>query len=104
MERFVGVIGIIVIFLIAYMMSNNKKAINYRTVAVGFVLQILLAIFVFVFPIGAKIFDIIGHFIQKILEFAYEGGIFVFGPLLNNVRLAELFENNSSIFTLQLIC
>ena len=36
MSRFVGLIGIIVIFLIAYAMSNNKKAINYRTVAVGF--------------------------------------------------------------------
>lgn len=104
MERFIGLIGIVVIFLIAYLMSNNKKAINYRTVCVGLGLQIALALFVFVFPIGAKIFDFIGHFIQKILEFAYEGGTFVFGPLLNNQRLADLFGNNSSIFTLQLIC
>ena len=104
MNRFVGLIGIIVIFLIAYVMSNNKKAINYRTVGVGFALQVLLAVFVFIFPIGAKIFDFIGHFIQKILEFAYEGGTFVFGPLLNNGKLAELFGQNNTIFTLQLVC
>ena len=104
MERFVGLIGIVVIFLIAFLMSNNKKAINYKTVGTGFLLQILLAIFIFKVPVGEKMFLLIGEFIRKILEFAYEGGIFVFGPLLNNVRLSELFENNSSIFTLQLIC
>lgn len=32
MERFVGLIGIVVIFLIVFGMSNNRKAINYKTV------------------------------------------------------------------------
>lgn len=104
MERFVGIIGIIVIFLIAFAMSNNKKAINYKTVCTGFILQILFAIFIFKVPLGEKIFLMIGDFIRKILEFAYEGGTFVFGPLLNNGRLSELFGKNSSIFTLQLVC
>ena len=103
MERFIGIIGIVVIFLIAYMMSNNKKAINIKTVATGFILQILLAVFIFKVPIGEKIFLLIGNFIIKILDFAYEGGMFVFGPLLNNLKLDEVFGKNSSIFTLQLI-
>ena len=64
----------------------------------------LLAIFIFKVPLGQKIFLLIGEFIRKILEFAYEGGSFVFGPLVNNTRLAELFGNNYSIFALQLIC
>jgi CNT family concentrative nucleoside transporter len=104
MDRFIGIIGIIVIFLIAYAMSNNRKAINYKTVGMGFILQILLAVFIFKVPLGEKMFLLIGAFIRKILEFAYEGGIFVFGPLLQNARLAELFEKNSSIFALQLVC
>ena len=45
MERFVGIIGIIVIFGICYLMSNNRKAINYKTIGMGFVLQIALALF-----------------------------------------------------------
>ena len=104
MDRFVGIIGIIVIFLIAFWMSNNKKAINYKTIGMGFLLQVLLAIFIFKVPLGQKMFLLIGEFIRKILDFAYEGGTFVFGPLLNNGRLAELFEHNSSIFALQLVC
>ena len=104
MERFVGIIGIVVIFLICYGLSNNRKAINYKTIGMGFLLQLLLALFIFKFPPGQKLFLLIGEFIRKILEFAYEGGSFVFGPLMNNSRLAELFGNNYSIFALQLIC
>ncbi len=104
MERFIGLIGIVVIFLICYGLSNNRKAINYKTVGMGFLLQVLLAVFIFKVPLGQKMFLLIGEFIRKILEFAYEGGSFVFGPLMNNSRLAELFGNNYSIFALQLIC
>lgn len=104
MDRFIGIIGIIVIFLIVFLMSNNKKAINYKTVVTGFILQILLAVFIFKVPLGQKLFLMIGMFIQKILDFATEGGLFVFGPLLQNQRLAELFGRGSSIFAVQLIC
>ncbi len=104
MERFVGIIGIFAIFLIVYLMSNNKKAINYKTIITGFILQILLAIFIFKVPIGEKIFLLIGDFIKKILDFATEGGLFVFGPLLNKTKLSELFGTGSSIFAVQLIC
>lgn len=104
MERFVGLIGIAVIFLICFLMSNNRKAINYKTVATGFILQIALAVFIFKVPFGQKMFMLIGAFIRKILEFAYEGGTFVFGPLLNNSKLGELFGEISTIFALQLIC
>ncbi|MBO5738005.1 NupC/NupG family nucleoside CNT transporter [bacterium] len=104
MERFVGIIGIVVIFLICYALSNNRKAINYKTIGMGFLLQVVFAIFIFKVPLGQKMFMLIGEFIRKILDFAYEGGTFVFGPLMNNSRLAELFGNNYSIFALQLIC
>ena len=104
MSRLVGIIGIVVIFLICYALSNNRKAINYKTIGMGFLLQIIFAIFIFKVPLGQKMFMFIGEFIRKILEFAYEGGTFVFGPLLNNTRLAELFGSGYSIFALQLIC
>ena len=104
MERFVGLIGIVIIFLIVFLMSNNRKAINYKTIITGFILQILFAVFIFKVPLGQKIFLMIGLFIQKILEFATEGGLFVFGPLLQKARLSELFGTGSSIFAVQLIC
>ena len=104
MERFIGLIGIVVIFLIVFLMSNNRKAINYKTVGTGFLLQVLLAVFIFKVPIGQKLFLMIGLFIQKILEFATEGGLFVFGALLQNDKLIELFGKSGTIFAVQLIC
>ena len=41
MSRFIGFLGIIIIFALAYLMSNNRKAINYKTIGVGFLLQVL---------------------------------------------------------------
>ena len=100
MERFFGIFGIIFIFVIAFLMSNNRKAINYKTVGAGFLLQILLAVFVFKVPLGQKLFMAIGLFIQKILEFAKEGGQFVFGGLMDT---KWEFVNGGQIFALQLI-
>lgn len=103
MNRFIGILGIIFIFAIAYFMSNNKKAINYKTIGTGFLLQVLLAVFIFKIPIGQKLFLLIGQFIQKLLEFAKEGGSFVFGGLMSS-KFTEIFTAGGNIFALQLIC
>lgn len=103
MSRFIGIFGIILILALAYAMSNNKKAINYKTVGFGFLLQVLLAVFIFKVPLGQKMFMAIGMFIQKLLVFAKQGGEFVFGGLMN-VKFGELFAGHGgSIFALQLI-
>ncbi|MBO5384928.1 NupC/NupG family nucleoside CNT transporter [bacterium] len=103
MSRFIGIFGIIIIFALAYAMSNNKKAINYKTVGFGFLLQVLLAVFIFKVPLGQKMFMAIGLFIQKLLVFAKQGGEFVFGGLMN-AKFGEIFAGHGgSIFALQLI-
>ena len=103
MERFFGIFGINFIFLIAFLMSNNRKAINYKTVITGFLLQIGLALFIFKVPIGRTIFMNLGLFITKILDFAKEGGNFVFGPLMNSEKLSTVFGTGAQVFALQLI-
>lgn len=103
MERFVGIIGIIALLAMAYAMSNNKKAINYKTVGVGLALQILLGVFIFKVPVGQSIFLWIGKCVEKLLYFANVGGEFTFGPLLSNEKLSLVFGNGTMIFALQLI-
>lgn len=103
MERFFGIFGIIFIFLIAFLMSNNRKAINYKTIGTGFLLQILLAVFIFKVPLGRTIFLALGEFITKILDFAKEGGNFVFGHLMGSEKLSELLGQGSQVFALPLV-
>jgi len=103
MQRFIGIIGIFIILLIAYLMSNNKKRINYKTVSIAFLLQVSLAIFIFKVPLGRFLFLEIGKFIEKLLEFAIHGGQVVFGALLEK-PFETAFYNGAHIFILQLIC
>ena len=103
MDRFFGIFGILLIFAIAYFMSNNKKAINFKTVGTGFALQVLLAVFIFKVPLGQKLFLNLGLLIQKILEFAKEGGLFVFGPLMAEHKITAIFGEGAQVFALQLI-
>ena len=103
MTRFTGIIGIIVIFLIAFLMSNNKRAINVKTVFMGFFLQVLLAVFVLKSQAGQIIFGNIGRFIQKVLEFSNEGAGFVFGPLTDSLKLESVFGSDAFIFAIQLL-
>jgi len=103
MDRFFGIFGIVFIFLVAFSMSNNKKAINFKTIGMGFFLQILLAVFVLKTPLGQVIFGNIGLFIQKILEFATQGSAFMFGPLSSSEKLSQIFGSGSIVFALQLL-
>ena len=104
MSRFFGIFGIIFIFLIAFLMSNNKRSINFKTIGMGFLLQILLAVFVLKTAVGQFVFGGIGMFIQKILDFANIGASFMFGPLNNAAKLNELFGAGSIVFAIQLMC
>jgi len=83
MDRFFGIFGIIFILGIAYLMSNNRKAINLRVVISGLLLQLLVAIFVLKVPLGQMIFQQLGGFITQLLDFSNKGGEFVFGVLVN---------------------
>ncbi|MDZ7542600.1 NupC/NupG family nucleoside CNT transporter, partial [Clostridium perfringens] len=57
MERFVGILGIIVILGIAFLLSENKKKINWRLVVSGLGLQIIFAILILKVPVGRRVFE-----------------------------------------------
>ena len=100
LARLNGLIGIIFILGICYLMSNNKKRINYKTVGVGLVLQFTLAVFIMKIPLGVKIFEFLAKIINKILAASIEGSNFVFGWLTSSPdKITELFPQNDYIFT-----
>jgi CNT family concentrative nucleoside transporter len=98
MGRFTGVIGIIIILGLAFLWSNNRKAINYRLVITGLVLQVLLAIFILKVPIGQEIFYWLGKAINKLLDFSKEGALFVFGDLTKVTQILPEGIVKSGVF------
>jgi CNT family concentrative nucleoside transporter len=102
MSRFTGVIGIVIILGLAYLWSNNRKAINLRLVITGLLLQLGLAIFILKIPIGQDIFYWLGKAINKLLDFSQEGGYFVFGDLTKVTQIIppEIVKKGIFLFVL----
>ncbi|TAE28925.1 MAG: NupC/NupG family nucleoside CNT transporter [Candidatus Kapaibacterium sp.] len=102
MERFTGLLGIVVILGIAFLLSNNRKAINKRLVFTGLGLQLVLAIFILKVPIGQQIFAAVGAGVEHLLGAANKGAEFVFGILVKPEVLDKIFGAGSSfIFALK---
>ena len=105
LARLSGIIGIVIILGICYLMSNNRKKINYKTIGVGLALQFLLAVFVLKIPLGKTSIDILAGCIRKILTFSNVGADFVFGFLSSSADKLDLifFEGAGFLFSVKLI-
>jgi CNT family concentrative nucleoside transporter len=104
MERFTGLLGIVLILGVAFLMSNNRKAINYRTVGVGLLLQVLLAVFILKTEVGQSLFQWLGDSINTLLGQADKGAQFVFGSLVNRDLMIKAFgPGNDYIFFFKVV-
>ena len=104
MERFTGLLGIILILGVSFLMSNNRKAINYRTVGVGLLLQVSLAVFILKTDLGQQIFQWLGDSINTLLGQADKGAQFVFGSLVDRPLMAKAFgPGNEYIFFFKVV-
>lgn len=104
MERFTGLLGIVLILGIAFAMSNNRKAINYRTVGVGLALQFGLAVFILRTETGQAVFQWLGEKVQKLLSFSDKGADFVFSTLVRPDLMQKAFgPGNDFVFFFKVI-
>lgn len=104
MERFTGLLGAAVILGIAYALSNNRRAINWRLVGVGLSLQVGLALFILKTGPGQALFAFVGRGVEKMLSFADRGADFVFGKLVDPNAMQSVFgAGNDFIFFFKII-
>ncbi|GBD94134.1 nucleoside permease NupX [bacterium BMS3Abin05] len=80
-ERLISFSGIFVLLGIAWLMSNNRKKIHFRTVWVGISLQLIFAVFILKTRVGLMVFDFSRVVITKLLDFTDYGSVFLFGNL-----------------------
>ena len=78
-----GVTGMLVLIFIAFLLSNNRRAISWKTVGIGLFIQILIAAGVLKINFIKNIFEILGGFFIKVLEFTGEGTKMLLGEFGN---------------------
>lgn len=79
-----GLLGILVLLGICYLLSANRKAIDWKLVGTGVILQIVLGILILFVPGVSNVFDWIADGFVQILNFTEAGANFIFGDMLIN--------------------
>ncbi|MDB2606803.1 Na+ dependent nucleoside transporter [Zobellia sp.] len=77
-----GALGMAVLLLISFLFSSNRKAINWKTVGIGLVLQLFIAIGVLKVPFIQQVFESVGEVFISILGFTRAGSKFLFDGLV----------------------
>ncbi|MFK7812127.1 MAG: NupC/NupG family nucleoside CNT transporter [Maribacter sp.] len=78
-----GILGMFVLLLIAFLFSSNRRAINWKTVGFGLVIQIFIAIGVLKIPFVQSIFESVGKVFVSILDFTRAGSEFLFSGIID---------------------
>jgi len=86
-----GMIGMAFLIFVSFLLSNNKKAINWKTAGFGLLIQLILAVGVLKVGWIQEIFEFAGKIFVKILEFTMEGTKFLFGDLVSLDNFGNVF-------------
>lgn len=101
MSILIGILGLAVVLGAAYLMSNNRKAIDFKAVGIMFVLQIILTLIMFKTSIGLTVIESVSNGITTVINYGREGISFVVdgwipeggSPFFINVLLIIIFTS-----------
>ena len=88
---FRGVVGLTSIILIAYLLSNNRKKIDWKTILIGLSSQLIIAVAVLKVEFVRIIFEKIGQGFLAIVTFTNQGSRILFGDLADSSKYGEIF-------------
>ncbi|GAB4074498.1 NupC/NupG family nucleoside CNT transporter [Barrientosiimonas marina] len=83
MRILIALLGVLVVFALAYLGSNNRKKIRYRPIAVMIGLQVILSFIFLNTPVGEAIIKAISFVFDNLMNYAGQGVDFVFGGMAN---------------------
>jgi len=86
-----GLLGMVVLVIIAFLFSTDRKAIAWRVVITGLAFQILLAVSLLYVPFVRTFFELVGKIFVKILDFTKAGSEFLFGEFMDMDKYGSIF-------------
>ncbi|QNK76366.1 NupC/NupG family nucleoside CNT transporter [Winogradskyella undariae] len=86
-----GLLGMVSLIFIAFLFSSNRKAINWKTVGIGLLFQLVIAIGVLKIDFIKTAFEVVGQGFIAILGFTQAGSEFLFGGMLDIKSFGFIF-------------
>ncbi len=101
MSILIGIIGLALVLGVAFLMSNDKKNINYKAIGIMVGFQVIITWFLLGTSLGFKIIEVIANGFAKVVSYGMEGINFVAGgwfdagspPFFVNVLLIIVFTS-----------
>ncbi len=102
MSTFMSLVGMLVLLAIAVLLSNNRKAINLRTVGGAFAIQFALGAFVLYVPWGRDLLAGFSNGVSNVINYGNDGTSFLFGGLVSD-KMFEVFGGGGFIFAFRVL-
>ncbi len=86
-----GILGMTTLIFIAFLFSNNRKAINWKTTGIGLTFQLVIAVGVLKVSFIQKGFEAVGQIFINVLDFTRSGSEFLFNDLMDITSFGFIF-------------
>ena len=88
MSLVLNLIGIIVVLTICWLVSRNRRAVNWKMIFKALLIEFIIAFFVVKIPFGKKIITLISNGLILLIDCGSDGLSFVFGDLYDSSKLS----------------
>ncbi|WP_202301374.1 NupC/NupG family nucleoside CNT transporter [Dryocola clanedunensis] len=102
MQILMGLVGMIVLLLIAVLLSSNRKAINLRTVLGAWIIQVGIGALILYVPVGRQVLLAMSEGVANVIAYGNAGISFLFGGLVSD-KMFEIFGGGGFVFALRVL-
>ncbi|TCK02010.1 CNT family concentrative nucleoside transporter [Volucribacter psittacicida] len=102
MDTLISIIGIFVLLALGALFSNNRRAINFRTVGGALLIQIAIGALILYVPVGRDVLLAMANGVSEVIAYGNEGIQFLFGGLATD-KAFEVFGGEGFIFAIRVL-
>ena len=88
---FRGLLGLTSLIFISYLLSNNRKKIQWKTVLISIFIQLVIAVLILKVSLIQSIFEIISKIFVRIINYTTSGSSFLFSSLVDQQKFTYIF-------------
>jgi nucleoside transporter len=93
MEKYISLLGLLGMIFVAWLLSKNRKKVDFKLVMWGIGLQLVFAVIILKTPVGRAFFSWVNGVVVQLLGFTDKGADFVFGPF----KFGQTIPGNSDM-------